>query len=68
MSQPLAAKLTTTLVSNGDSAADTDTTYVGIYNSDARGDVVNAETANEGLEVTTGDARVTFSRIHWLSS
>jgi hypothetical protein len=68
LEQPLAAKLTTTLISNGDSAAYTDTTYVGIYNSDARGDVVNAESANEGLDVTTGVARVTFSRIHWLTS
>ena len=68
MKQPLAARLTTTLISNGDSATDTDTTYKGIYHADARGDVVNNEGANEGLSVTTGDARVTFSRVHWLSS
>jgi len=66
--QSLAARLTTTLISNGDSATDTDTTYRGIYHADARGDVVNNEAANEGLSVTTGVARVTFSRIHWLSS
>ena len=68
LKQPLAARLTTTLISNGSAATDTDTTYKGIYHADARGDVVNNEGANEGLSVTTGDARVTFSRVHWLSS
>jgi hypothetical protein len=65
LKQPLAAKLSTTLVSNGSSASSTDTTSQ-IYFSDARGDVITTEAANEGVSVTTGVARATFSRIHWL--
>ena len=62
---PQAGILSTTLVSYGDSAAATDTSST-IYWADARGDVVNGQAAFEGISTTTGTARATRSRIHWL--
>jgi len=59
--------LSTTLVSYGTSASST-STATQIYWADARGDVVNGQAAFEGISTTTGDARATRSRIHWLSS
>ncbi len=38
----------------------------GIFPTDARGDVVYGQTAEEGLNVTTGTAQAKRSRIHWL--
>jgi len=58
-------RLLTSLISNGSSATETDTS-ANIYWDDARGDVVKNETAENGIDVTTGTARATFSRIHWL--
>ena len=58
----------------------TDTTVNDIYQDDAgqygsiggglTGDVVKAETANEGVESSssTGSARLTYTRLHWLGS
>jgi len=60
-----AGLLSTTLVSYGDSAAATDTSTT-IYWADARGDVVNGQAAFEGISTTTGSARASRSRIHWL--
>jgi hypothetical protein len=38
----------------------------GIFPTDARGDVVTGQTAEEGLDVTTGTARFNRTRLHWL--
>ena len=57
--------LVTNLVSVGSSAANTDTTST-IYPTDARGDVVTGVAANAGTSTTTGSARVTYTRLHWL--
>ena len=38
----------------------------GIFPTDARGDVVYGQTAEEGTNVTTGTAQAKRSRIHWL--
>jgi hypothetical protein len=58
----------------------TDTTANDIYQDDAgqygaiggglTGDVVKAETANEGVSSSssTGSAQLTYTRLHWLSS
>jgi len=62
-----AARLLTDLISEGTSAAETDTS-ADVYVDDARGDVIFGQAAEAGIDVTTGDLRVTFSRIHWLSS
>jgi len=40
----------------------------GIYPTDARGDVVTGQAAEEGLVVTSGNVRFTRSRIHWLGT
>jgi hypothetical protein len=62
--------LATNLIGYGSSSANSieGLQATGIFPTDARGDVVTGQAAEGGLEVTTGDARVTFSRIHWLSS
>jgi protein tyrosine phosphatase (PTP) superfamily phosphohydrolase (DUF442 family) len=59
--------LSTTLISYGTSASSTSTAST-IYWADARGDVVNGQAAFEGISSTSGTARATRSRIHWLSS
>jgi hypothetical protein len=38
----------------------------GIFPTDARGDVVTGQTAEGGLEVTTGTAQFNRTRLHWL--
>jgi len=60
-----AVRLLTDLISEGTTAQETDTT-ANIYVDDARGDVVYGQAAEAGINVTTGTARATFSRIHWL--
>ncbi|MEL0008563.1 MAG: hypothetical protein VW741_01705 [Flammeovirgaceae bacterium] len=40
----------------------------GIFPTDARGDVVTGQVAEEGLVVTSGSVRFTRSRIHWLGT
>ena len=57
--------LVTNLISVGASKANTDTSAT-IYPSDARGDVVTGVAAAEGTSSTTGSARVTYTRLHWL--
>jgi hypothetical protein len=57
--------LVTNLVSVGSSAVNTGTT-TNIFPADARGDVVTGVAAAEGTSSTTGSARATYSRLHWL--
>jgi hypothetical protein len=38
----------------------------GIFPTDARGDVVSGQTAEDGLNVTTGTAQFVRTRLHWL--
>jgi hypothetical protein len=63
-----AGLLSTNLVSYGTGAQATVNTGTGIYPTEARSDVTWGQAAFEGLSVTTGTDRVTYSRIHWLSS
>jgi len=58
-------RLVTNLVSVGSSAANTDTSTT-IYPTDARGDVVTNVAAAEGTTSTSGTARTTYTRLHWL--
>jgi len=60
--------LSTNLVSYGTAAQATEATGTGIYPTEAREDVVWGQASFEGVSSTTGSDRVTFSRIHWLSS
>jgi hypothetical protein len=60
--------LSSNLISYGTAAQATVATGTGIYPTEAREDVVWGQTAFEGVSTTTGSDRVTFSRIHWLSS
>ena len=57
--------LVTNLVSVGSSAVNTGTT-TNIFPADARGDVVTGVVAAEGTSSTSGTARTTYSRLHWL--
>jgi hypothetical protein len=57
--------LVTNLISVGSSAANTDTTST-VYPTDARGDVVTGVAANAGTTSTSGTARTTYTRLHWL--
>ena len=57
--------LVTNLVSVGSSAVNTGTT-TNIFPADARGDVVTGVAAAEGTTATTGTARTTYTRLHWL--
>jgi hypothetical protein len=38
----------------------------GIFPTDARGDVVTGQSAEDGLDVTTGTAQFVRTRLHWL--
>jgi len=57
--------LVTNLVSVGSSAVNTGTT-TNVFPADARGDVVTGVVAAEGTSSTSGTARTTYSRLHWL--
>jgi len=60
-----AFRLVTNLIGYGTSAAYT-TTSANIFPTDARGDVVTYQAEEEGINVTTGTARFTRTRLHWL--
>ena len=60
-------ELTSTLVSYGSSAANTDTTST-IYPTEARDDVRAREASNEGTITTAAKAAVKFTRVHWFGS
>jgi hypothetical protein len=57
--------LVTNLVSVGSSAVNTGTT-TNVFPADARGNVVTGVTAAEGTTSTSGTARTTYTRLHWL--
>ena len=57
--------LVTNLISVGSSAVHTDTSTT-IYPTDARGDVVTGVAADAGTTSTSGTARTTYTRLHWL--
>ena len=60
-----AFRLVTNLTGYGTSAANT-TTSANIFPTDARGDVVTYQAEEEGINVTSGTARFTRTRLHWL--
>jgi hypothetical protein len=62
--------LTTNLIGFGTSSANSISGLeaTGIFPTDARGDVVTGQAAEEGLVVTAGSVRFTRSRIHWLGT
>jgi hypothetical protein len=57
--------LATTQILYGSGKTDV-TTTTNIYPTDARGDVVNGQTEEEGINVTTGTAQFNRTRLHWL--
>ena len=60
-------ELTSTLISYGTSAANTDTTST-VYPTEARLDVRAREDSNEGTITTAAEDAVRFTRVHWFGS
>jgi hypothetical protein len=60
--------LATNKIGYGTSSANSieGTSTNGIFPTDARGDVVTGQSAEEGLDVTTGTAQFKRTRLHWL--
>ena len=68
VASPLGFILSTNKIGYGTSSANSieGLSATGIFPTDARGDVVTGQTAEGGLEVTTGTARFNRTRLHWL--
>ena len=68
LAQKTHAILSTNKIGYGTSSANSieGLSATGIFPTDARGDVVTGQTAEGGLEVTTGTAQFNRTRLHWL--